>query len=289
MKILLYGWNGWIGSQLHILLKEKHEVILGQARLEDYANLTQELGSVKPTHVLNTAGLTGRPNVDWCEDHKIEVMQINVLGAAILADLCNRSNIHYTYMGTGCIYSYDEKHPEPKLVNGKWEDVQGFTVEDPPNFDGSYYSYTKGITEKILKEFPNTCILRLRMPISDDLHSRSFVTKITKYAKVVNIPNSMSILTDLLPLVSQMMSEKLTGIYNFTNPGVISHNQILELYKKYIDPDFKWVNFTVEEQALVIKAPRSNNKLETNLPYQVPEIVESMEQVFIRMKANLDK
>lgn len=25
---------------------------------------------VKPTHVLNAAGLTGRPNVDWCEDHK---------------------------------------------------------------------------------------------------------------------------------------------------------------------------------------------------------------------------
>lgn len=27
---------------------------------------------VKPTHVLNAAGLTGRPNVDWCEDHKVD-------------------------------------------------------------------------------------------------------------------------------------------------------------------------------------------------------------------------
>lgn len=27
------------------------------------------------------------------------------------------------------------------------------------------------------------------MPVSDDLHPRSFVTKITKYEKVVNIPN----------------------------------------------------------------------------------------------------
>ena len=26
---------------------------------------------MKPTHVLNAAGLTGRPNVDWCEDHKV--------------------------------------------------------------------------------------------------------------------------------------------------------------------------------------------------------------------------
>ena len=26
---------------------------------------------VNPTHVLNAAGLTGRPNVDWCESHKV--------------------------------------------------------------------------------------------------------------------------------------------------------------------------------------------------------------------------
>jgi hypothetical protein len=29
------------------------------------------LPQVKPTHVLNAAGLTGRPNVDWCETHKV--------------------------------------------------------------------------------------------------------------------------------------------------------------------------------------------------------------------------
>ena len=40
-------------------------------------------------------------------------------------------------------------------------------------------------------------ILRVRMPISDDLSSRNFVTKISKYERVVNIPNSMSVLYDL--------------------------------------------------------------------------------------------
>ena len=50
---------------------------------------------------------------------------------------------------------------------------------------------------------------------------------------------------------------------NYTNPGAISHNEILELYKQYIDPEFKWTNFTVEEQAKVIVAPRSNNLLDT--------------------------
>ena len=50
---------------------------------------------------------------------------------------------------------------------------------------------------------------------------------------------------------------------NYTNPGAISHNEVLELYKQYIDPEFTWSNFTVEEQAKVIVAARSNNLLDT--------------------------
>ena len=50
---------------------------------------------------------------------------------------------------------------------------------------------------------------------------------------------------------------------NYTNPGAISHNEILELYKCYVDGDFAWSNFSVEEQAKVIVAPRSNNLLDT--------------------------
>ena len=33
--------------------------------------LSFSLPQFKPTHVLNAAGLTGRPNVDWCESHKV--------------------------------------------------------------------------------------------------------------------------------------------------------------------------------------------------------------------------
>ncbi len=133
------------------------------------------------------------------------------------------------------------------------------------------------------------------MPISDDLSPRNFVTKIVKYDRVVNIPNSMTVLTDLLP-VSLIMAERgLTGIYNFCNPGAISHNEVLDLYKKYVDPDYTYTNFTVEEQAKILKAGRSNNtldhtKLVNALPdVHIPEIHESMEKVFQRMRANLER
>merc|ERR1712232_1261178 len=144
--------------------------------------------------------------------------------------------------------------------------------EDAPNFDGSFYSETKGYMEPMLQCYPTAMILRVRMPISDDLSHRNFITKIVKYERVVNIPNSMTVLHEMLPASLAMAKKGLTGVYNSTNPGVISHNEVLDLYKKYIDPRYTYTNFTVEEQAKVIKAGRSNNELDTTkLMADMPE------------------
>ncbi len=142
-----------------------------------------------------------------------------------------------------------------------------------------------------MKHYTNCLILRLRMPVSDDLHSRNFVTKISKYERVVDIPNSNTILHDLLPASILLAEHNETGIYNFTNPGAISHNEVLTLFKQYVRPDFTWKNFTLEEQAKVIKAGRSNCKLDTTklvkklkeYNYEVPEIHEAYAQCFQRM------
>lgn len=261
---------------------------MGDVRLQNREALAKELDDIKPTHVLNAAGITGRPNIDWCEDNKPETIRTNVIGTLNLADLCYEREIHCTIYATGCIFKYDEKHP---LGSGI-----GFTEEDAPNFDGSFYSQTKGYMEPMLKCYPNCLILRVRMPVSDDLFHRNFVTKIVKYEKVVNIPNSMTILSEMLPASLAMAKKGLTGVYNFTNPGVISHNQVLDLYIKYIDPTYHYTNFSLEDQAKVIKADRSNNELDTtklmgDMPegIVINEIHTAFELCFQRMKANLEE
>ena len=66
--------------------------------------------------------------------------------------------------------------------------------------------------ENMLKEFPNVLNLRVRMPIvADLLYPRNFITKILTYRKVVNIPNSMTVLPELLPMAVEMAKKKLTG------------------------------------------------------------------------------
>ncbi|KAH6795602.1 hypothetical protein C2S51_036588 [Perilla frutescens var. frutescens] len=267
-KFLIYGRTGWLGGLLGKLCeKQGIPYEYGKGRLENRAQILADVLAVKPTHVFNAAGLTGRPNVDWCESHKTETIRVNVAGTLTLADVCREHGLLVMNFATGCIFEYDAAHPEGSGI--------GYKEEDTPNFIGSFYSKTKAMVEELLKEYDNVCTLRVRMPISSDLSNpRNFITKISRYNKVVNIPNSMTVLDELLPISIEMAKRNLRGIWNFTNPGVISHNEILEMYKQYIDPDFKWANFTLEEQAKVIIAPRSNNEMDgTKLKKEFPELL----------------
>ncbi|KAG8364831.1 hypothetical protein BUALT_Bualt18G0039500 [Buddleja alternifolia] len=273
-KFLIYGKTGWIGGLLGKLCdKQGIPYEYGKGRLEDRAKLVADILAVKPTHVFNAAGVTGRPNVDWCESHKTETIRTNVAGTLNLADVCREQGLLMMNFATGCIFEYDAAHPEGSGI--------GFKEEDTPNFDGSFYSKTKAMVEELLKEYDNVCTLRVRMPISSDLENpRNFITKISRYNKVVNIPNSMTILDELLPISIEMAKRNLRGIWNFTNPGVVSHNEILEMYKEYIDADFKWSNFTLEEQAKVIVAARSNNEMDASkLKNEFPELLSIKESL----------
>ncbi|KAL7188778.1 hypothetical protein ACSBR1_038602 [Camellia fascicularis] len=252
LKFLIYGRTGWIGGLLGKLCDSQGiDYVYGSGRLENRSSLDSDLASINPTHVFNAAGVTGRPNVDWCESHKVETIRTNVVGTLTLADLCRDRGLILINYATGCIFEYDSAHP------------LGSGVED------------------LLNNYENVCTLRVRMPISSDLtNPRNFITKITRYEKVVDIPNSMTILDELLPISIDMAKRNLTGIYNFTNPGVVSHNEILEMYRDYIDPNFTWKNFNLEEQAKVIVAPRSNNELDaTKLKQEFPELLSIKESL----------
>ncbi|BBM97330.1 protein MpRHM2 [Marchantia polymorpha subsp. ruderalis] len=273
-KFLIYGKTGWIGGLLGQMCEAQGiEYVYGAGRLENRASLEDDIAGAKPTHVFNAAGVTGRPNVDWCETHKCETIRANVVGTLTLADVTRQHGLVLINYATGCIFEYDAAHPEGSGI--------GFKEDDTPNFIGSFYSKTKAMVEELLKNYENVCTLRVRMPITADLSNpRNFITKITRYEKVVNIPNSMTILDELLPISIEMAKRNLTGIWNFTNPGVVSHNEILEMYKEYIDPSFKYTNFNLEEQAKVIVAPRSNNELDaTKLSTEFPEMLSIKESL----------
>ena len=272
-KFLIWGGNGWIGSMLcELLEKDGHTVIVAKSRLQDYVGIKKELEEIKPNFVLNCAGITGRPSVDWCETNKQETYLINTIGVVNLADACWKMGIHMTNYATGCIYKYTDDKP----IGSKFSEL------DEPNFYGSTYSISKIRAEQILSIYDNVLTLRIRMPISGDLNPKSLIVKLSKYNKLVNIPNSVTILPELLPISLELTLDRKKGIYNLTNPGAISHNEIMSLYKKHIDPKFTWINFSEDEQNAILKSKRSNCELDTTklqMDYQVSEIHDSLDNL----------
>ena len=278
MKLLIYGSKGWIGKQFITLCNTKTyyptnklniTTIEGKSRLDDIESVYTELDTHKPDRVISFTGRThgttdnGKywSTIDYLEQPNklVDNVRDNLFSVLMLAMACKERNIHYTYLGTGCIFKY--------LDNATNDGTYKFKEDDKPNFTGSSYSIVKGFTDMLMnsKYFKNNVLnLRIRMPINDKCEPRNFITKITRYQKVCSIPNSMSVLDDLLPVMLDMVINKSVGTFNFTNPGVITHNEILELYKEIVDPSFTWVNFTQDEQLKVLSADRSNNYLDTS-------------------------
>jgi 3,5-epimerase/4-reductase len=118
------------------------------------------------------------------------------------------------------------------------------------------------------------------MPIVNYDHDRNFITKITKYEYVCSIANSMTVLDDMFPVILDMIKNNTTGTFNMCNKGVITHNEILELYKKYVDSSFSWKNFSIEEQNKILLSKRSNIELSSKKLYElypnIPDIKTSI-------------
>ncbi len=262
---LIFGGNGYFAQAFRKQLPGAH------GALENIANPTQvqqALDTHKPSMVINCAGKTGRPNVDWCETHQEETWRSNVTGPVVLARACTERGIYLVHLSSGCIYEGDN--------NGK-----GFSEDDLPNFFGSYYSRSKIAAEQELSQLP-ILIVRPRMPVDNIPGPRNFITKITRYQKVISIPNSMSIIDDFVRATKELIAQRKTGTYNVVNPGAISHQEILDLYRSIVDPQFTYTLMTLDELHQQTAAKRSNCVLSTqkiqSVGIQLPEIHNAVEQ-----------
>lgn len=276
-KWLVYGHAGWIGQKFIFYAKQKANIILAKARANIAADVEEEINKENPDHVICIIGRTHGPGcttIDWLEQpgHLRHNVRDNLFAPFVLATACKKRSIKMTYMGTGCIFKFTDQQ---KIFN----------EDDIPNFFGSSYSIVKGFTDQMMKLFPETILnCRIRMPISSDKSPRNFITKITTYEKICSIPNSMTVLEELLPIMADMSLKGVTGTYNMTNPGIISHNEILEMYREIVDPNFTWKNFSQEEQLKILAADRSNNELNTQ---KVQKMYPNLRPIKIAVKQTL--
>lgn len=280
--IVLLGGTGYVGQAFVSALKQRGEQFVSLSRKEiDYTRfdrLFDYLKKSKATLVLNSAGYTGKPNVDACETDWAGTLQGNTLFPQTVAQACSALGIPWGHVSSGCIYAgakivengverveRDLTKVDLKVLRKK-NGLVGFTEEDEPNFTFrkppcSFYSGTKALAEEAIAPLGNGYIWRLRIPFDEVDNARNYLSKVQRYSKVYDNVNSLSHRADFVNACLDLARIKAPfGIYNVTNPGYVTTRQVVDLIKDVLKPqrDFAFWESDEEFYKVAAKTPRSN-------------------------------
>ena len=256
--IYLLGGSGYVGQAYQALLTNKGLPFRNLRRADvDYTNkdvLVRALRADRPEFLINAAGYTGKPNVDACELHKADCLFGNAVLPGTIADACAEAGVPWGHVSSGCIYT------------GSRPDGTGFREEDTPNFtfrtnNCSFYSGTKALGEEVLAGKPACYIWRLRIPFDHVDSPRNYLTKLMRYAKLLEAANSISQLHEFVGATFACWEKRVPfGTYNVTNPGHVTTREVVSLIEKSGVHPKKYEFFTDETEFMKIaaKTPRSN-------------------------------
>ena len=257
VKILLFGPEGYLGKAIAEYFRHDDggdplfELVPTGQDITDEEAVRAAIADARPDVVINAAGRTGRPNIDSCETDKQRTMRDNVLGPLLLLDACDAFRIRLVHLGSGCIFENATHHGVGSTF--------AFSEDDPPNFDGSFYSKTKKIADEAMRARPDRVLnLRIWMPFDGTLSPRNLITKLAGYQRVLDMPNSMTYVPDLLASLRALLERGRTGTYHVVNQGWITPFEIMERYRAIVDPDHRFVRLDLRDLPEVAKAPRSN-------------------------------
>jgi dTDP-4-dehydrorhamnose reductase len=242
-RIVVFG-AGFLGQRL---AREIPGATLSPADITDAAAVIAALREARADAAINAAGKTGRPNVDWCESHQAETYRANVAGALTLADACAQAGAYLLHLGSGCVFYGHSPLPG------------GFREDDHGN-PSAFYSRTKYAADLVLSQLPNVAVARLRMPIDAAPGERNLITKLARYAEVIDVENSVTVVADLVHVVAELIERRATGVFHVVNPGPMRHQHLLALYREIVDPSHRYTLIREEElvtRGLAVKARSS--------------------------------
>lgn len=256
--IYLLGGSGYVGQAYQVLLQKKGIPFKNLSRTQlDYANpklLLEALRKDRPEFLINSAGFTGKPNVDACEIQRTECLQGNAVLPGLIAQACEEAGVPWGHVSSGCIYT------------GARPDGSGFTEEDAPNFtfrqnNCSFYSGTKALGEEILADKNSVYIWRLRIPFDNRDNPRNYLSKLMRYDTLLQATNSVSQLEEFVTATFACWEKRIPfGTYNVTNPGQVDTREVVELIKEsgVCLKDFKFFPSEADFMRVAAKTPRSN-------------------------------
>jgi dTDP-4-dehydrorhamnose reductase len=231
MKILVVG-RGWTGT------KVAHELRRRGCTVDTTPHHLAEKLVRFHDHVVNCAGVTGAPNVDACERNPEHTMLANAIFPILLQRECEKYGVRFSHFSSGCIYA-----------------GQVDSVDAPPNFFGSTYSVSKGLSDSYLKS--RAQVFRIRMPFTGTNEPKNLLTKIRRYAAEAKVyeggANSLSDHDEAVRVACDLVVDGApNGAFNLVNDGAVTMHELVAR----MGLDCGW--FTDHEFAQATVAARSN-------------------------------
>jgi 3,5-epimerase/4-reductase len=258
---------------------------LNYPKIKDRVELSEKLinnliDNYKPDVLINCIGRTGSPNVDWCEANKEIVASTNTALPIMLAEACAKRSIHLIQIGSGCIYFGESPnvfyhHPYMAMTAPKNQEGLDFynSIKSTKIDTGwkeadfanpkSFYSKSKYACDLMIGSMSHVTTLRIRMPISTKDSPRNLINKLKGYKQVIDIPNSVTFMDDLVGCVDWAVKNSQTGIFHVTNKDPVTAAQVMKEYQKYV-PEHKFEVITEQQLDSLTVAKRSNCLLDSS-------------------------
>lgn len=288
--IYLLGGSGYVGQAYQNLFTQRGIPFRNLRRAEldytDVATLQSALEADRPEFLINASGYTGKPNVDACEDHKAECLFGNAVLPGRIAEACAAAKVPWGHVSSGCIY------------NGARPGGGGFREDDPPNFSFrsnhcSFYSGTKALGEEVLAGAPSVYLWRLRIPFDNIDGPRNYLTKLMRYARLLDAANSISQLQEFVAATLACWEKRIPfGTYNVTNPGGITTREVVDLIRKsgVSSKEFQFFSSEDEFMRTAARTPRSNCVMDSSklsaAGIQLTEVHEAVTQALREWKTS---
>lgn len=278
---LILGGNGYVGTafQKHLQQMRLPFEVISRSVVDysDESSLMRLIDQRRPEFLINAAGYTGRPNVDACEVHRTECLQGNAVLPGVIRSACEKAGLPWGHVSSGCIYT------------GTQPDGSGFTEVDAANFsfrqnNCSFYSGCKALGEELLSDTAGCYVWRLRIPFNEVDGPRNYISKMMRYDCLLKATNSLSQLDEFAAACVACWTRRVPfGIYNLTNPGSVTTEDVVAMIKRFglTQKVFRFFDSEDQFMKLAAKTPRSNCVLDTTKAEQLKlpmrPIVEALE------------
>ena len=234
---LVLGAHGYLGKEVVKALRAAGRTVLAadQALRPSQQEAIQDtIARSRAKYVVSAAGISGKPTIQWSEEHDPETFETNMLDTCNLIRLCRKAGVHRTYVGSGLVYASTSatKVDTIAATEGSLGPTLPRTEEEEPDLLAKVYCRYRVMLEQVIRRVYTDDVLYLRLiyPCTFDGPPKCFFQKMLGRTSNVNdVGVSLTVVPDLFPLLPRLIEERrATGIVNFVSRGAIRLPALLE-------------------------------------------------------------